>query len=1013
MSEQAEEPCITSIDCKILQYKYAIHKIQTFTPVLRQLQQNIGDKAKGGDKCDESGEPGGPSESDKPGKSGESNKPGDSDNSGDKPQTKGSDSNTKHLILCHYLTVLSGNVFAINEGLFSNKLELINNYKLFKLPPINISPIVSHIPYDTNDPSVTPLEKLPDVDQSIKVCKILETLHHNCLQGYEKRLLQAQQDIKNHHHIDDEKFDSLINSIFSKQSDIDLGATNYLTDFKFPIDLDALKDLVYNEASLIDIDIKMLALITTSYKKTLNHIKALINKYLKIKQQPVKYQKAYLIKQIPNWKYSLHQIFLLTLRLNDLYLILRRFIRKVYLSNFNHLNDAKFLSINNHQTNQTGHSVNYFRMLLKKVDDNFNNSKKNGVLIANLTRFIRQNSKFDTTPKNILDFINFINQGHQLLVTQLKTLQEFTGHWIQFELYFRQYHRLPVKNLELIIDKINLDDTLISDDDNAIATTNTNTNTNINTTAANANTVSTNNTDKPVVTRPSRSSSVSSNNSNNSNSSGLPPNDPFLTRRSSINKNRNSLLLPNTTSPRQHRPNSMIFMNSNQNNSTNSLPTKPQSQSLLGQHLDPQGSTLSPNQNVQTTPTGRRRSNSQPQSSPEHFHTPSSSPVGIAASGAAAALKHNTGNPGIPKLSGSNNNNNNNTNNVNTNNNSLKRLPSNSRTRSLRASNSSNASLNSGSTGTSSTSTTSKGSPISHKVQPIIEESNHISEMKKLSANQRLQNHLRQAAKSGSLMTQEREVLTSVVFDPNSPSAVNLKRYLDKEVSPPSDEILALSLDAERNGNKTASVTDRSGSNGNGSNGSGVATAPLRRKTRDQVTKLNTKRNSELIQIVSGNNSDQSSNTSSKVTGNVESELSLNLEVDSNNNIIKRVRFMGVPDYTEAEDAPTKYSNRILKNFAVFKTPSKPGFKRKDQLLKKEESLSFKSQLHQAHQHSIIPGQGQNFQLNQGAPPPLQTKAQEEAQAYLLAQQHHQHSSSPFLSNPIQNTKMKLKTRLT
>ena len=949
-----DEPYITSIDCKILQYKYAIHKIKCLIPFVQQLQAAAKDLPK------KDATEAGSSEED----SSEENK------------------KVKHLIICHYLTVLCGNVFAINEGLFNTKLESINNYKLFRIPPINISPIVSHIPYDTNDPAISPLESLPGVDQSIKVCKLLETLLQNCLQGYEKRLIQAQNEIKNQHEYNDETFDKLIQGLFDK--DIDIGAPT--TDFTLPLQLDSLNDLVYNEASLIDIDIKMLFIIIINFKKILNHLKLSINKYLKIKQVPLKSQQAYLQKQIPNWQFSLHRIFLLTLRLNDLYLILRRFIRKVYLSNLNHLSDPKFLSINNSLSNQTGHSVYYFRTLLKKVDENFNNSKKNGVLIANLTRFIRQNSKFVTNPKNILDFINFNSQGHYMIATQISMLQEFSSHWIEFELYFRQYHGLPVENLHSIVENINSDEADLLSDENHTS----------NSMPPPGVKIHKEGLEKPVVTRPSRSSSVSSNNSNNSNNSNLPPNDPFLTRKSSINKNRTSMT---GTSPRQQRPNSMIFLNNHQNSSSNSLPVKPASQTPQNNHLDPQNIT-SPNQNVNTTPTGRRRSNSQPQASPERLQSPSS-PVGIAASGAAAALKHN-------------NNSNNTANGNNTNNNiSIKRLPSNSRTRPIRSppptSTASSISSNSMTSNTSIispvTGTTTKGSPVANRVQPIVEEELQIqSNIQKLSANQRLQHHLRQAAKSGTLMTQERETLTSVVFDPNSPSAINLKRYHEKEIAG-SNEVASASVDPQTNG--TATIPENSNGNVNTKGNGGAATAPLRRKTRDQVTKLNTKRNSELLQITSTNESNSSSDRSTR-TGNIEPEVSLNLEVDSQNNVVKRVRFFGVPDYTEAEDAPTKYANRILKNFAVFKSPSKPGFKRKDQMLKKEESLSFKSQLHQT-QH-----QTQNLLLDQLARGTGQTTAQAQAQAYMQAQ-HGQpsQSNSPFLSNPLQNTKLKLKSRLT
>ena len=55
-----------------------------------------------------------------------------------------------------------------------------------------------------------------------------------------------------------------------------------------------------------------------------------------------------------------------------------------------------------------------------------------------------------------------------------------------------------------------------------------------------------------------------------------------------------------------------------------------------------------------------------------------------------------------------------------------------------------------------------------------------------------------------------------------------------------------------------------------------------------------------------------------------------------------KVRFTGVPEWTEAEDAPTKYSHAILRNFAVFRHPiktAKAHNSKSDQLLHEEVCL--------------------------------------------------------------------------
>lgn len=260
----------------------------------------------------------------------------------------------------------------------------------------------------------------------------------------------------------------------------------------------------------------------------------------------------------------------------------------------------------------------------------------------------------------------------------------------------------------------------------------------------------------------------------------------------------------------------------------------------------------------------------------------------------------------------------------------------------------------------------SKNSP--NKVQPIIEE-----ETKKLSANQRLQKHLQEAARSGSLMTQEKEVLTSVVFDPNDPTAINLKRYSDKKDTSSSNGMRSPFNPVTSDGSSNPIDGQKAIEANNAVN----IPVPVKtkRRTRDEVTKLNTKRNSEIITLSSDSSKPSMDNASSSTDTS-----------DGVTEIIKQVRFIGVPDYTEAEDAPTSYSAKILKNFAVFKTPgNKPGYKRKDQMLKKEESLSFK-QLN--HQNLLNNPRG----IISPPSPAIQSK---------------------FLPSSLQNTKFKIKSKLT
>ena len=73
--------------------------------------------------------------------------------------------------------------------------------------------------------------------------------------------------------------------------------------------------------------------------------------------------------------------------------------------------------------------------------------KKNGTLIANLTRFVRQDSRFETNSKNITNNMNFTNQGLLTVETTITKLKEFGMSWLVSELRFRRVYQLPKKNL--------------------------------------------------------------------------------------------------------------------------------------------------------------------------------------------------------------------------------------------------------------------------------------------------------------------------------------------------------------------------------------------------------------------------------------------------------------------------------------------------------------------------------------------------------------------------------------
>lgn len=820
---------ITSIDCKILQYQYAITKIDLFVGSLKRLQE----------EC-----------------------------------TVKDDVSVDILPLMHYIVLFTTNFFAVNEPAFNSRLELLANFKLVKPMPITISPNVSHIPYDHPDNQVTALDDIPKPSIGIKCLKILENLCQLCSQGIQKRLTNAKAE--------QEKL--VANSVIAPLSpnyyttlttltsdlfnlaDIDVS----LTDMTFPIPRDdSLSHPDWVEASLVDMDVKVLFVITSRLQQTLNNLKPELIRFRNLKNT----QKT---STVPNFNYSLHKIFLLTLRLNDLYTIIRKIGRKIYLSNLEHLYDQKFLF-------QSKNSMYFKTILLNNLDDIFNTTKKNGTLIANLTRFIRQNSRYDVNIRNVNDFNNFISQSFVTLETTLTKFEDFGFNWIACELRFRKVYLLPRKTLFEIYHSVQEEKPKEKDASkpkNEVVIT-------IDTVEKELKKLDVN--DPPVV-RGSRSSSVSSISSNSSLTR------PIVRRGSISSPIRNSVHGGPTQpfSPTQARPSSMIFLNSNA--------------SLTKLELLPSKKPSEAEDAVNVTPTGRRRSNSQPIKPTHDFN---------AASGAASAVQTSKNQAAFLRSPASSN-----------------RTPASPSLRSPSGSIKRSSSLTRKSVSASPNPPTPTAlNKVQKQLIAVAEEENDVkSEPLKLSANQRLQQHLRQAAKSGSLMTQQKETFTSVTFDPNNPSAFSLRPPTEA----PSSAIASESAAAAALNSKAAVPAPTPPAE--------AKPAPRVRSARDQVTRRNTQRNSAKI------SADMTSTES--LTSPPSSDSSL---ASSNRANVKKVRFTGVPDYSETEDAPTKYANRILKNFAVFKPAKSSSQLQKLDRLLREESLSFKKQSHAPIENTLSP----------------------------------------------------------
>ncbi|CUM65964.1 uncharacterized protein PRCAT00003618001 [Priceomyces carsonii] len=773
----------------------------------------------------------------------------------------------RSLPMLQHMVLLGGNVFSISESAFNEKLNSLGNFIPYKALNIQISSTIGHIPYDSADSPVVPLGFLPDFDEAKRCLKLFEQLCTNALQSYQKRIVTAKAERTKSGCYKSDHFEN-IQQIVEKEcftDDMDLNVSRGFL-FELPKEDSLLKDEQFIETSLVDMDIRMLFSMTNALRTTLSKLKIPIIKLITLKKLPER-QRLRAMQQMPNSKYALHQILVLVLRLNDLYTIIRKLGRKIYLSNYQHLHDQRFTIQSKNPT--------YFKLhLLKEIDEYLNSNKRNGTLIATITRFVRQNSRYEANPKNLVDFINFTNQAHVIIEKFLIKLEEFATHWITCELRFRKTYSLPIANLISIYQEEQQYESRDSTPSNKKT---------LEEQTENQGNVSKGPSDssfkgksgvetqregdsKPISknhsVRLSRSSSISSAHSNNSSGRG----SVSLGRRSSISSptNRNTIISPKIShSP---RPNSTLFLQGN---------------NLQG--------NLQQNREQVSPSNGRRRSNSQP-IPVSQLHENSNA---AATSGAAAALHKKQNNPNTSSPD------------------SIRRSLSLSKRQSTPSV-------------TSPTPTRRKQDLI------VVKEEETPKTPRQLVASRRVHD-LQDAARAGSIILRQREQLTSVIFDPNCPSETNIRKKIDNRVT-------------------TKSSPD-------------TTTEPENTHSRERSSSKSEPKFSLK---------DEASLLNSEKTPQAQESTSLNISASSLEitevSLIKKVRFIGVPEYTEAEDAPTKPASKFLRNFAAFRQPTtgNRAFKKRDQLLR-EESLSFKSQVYQKYdfeQKNINTPLGRSFGSN-------------------------------------------------
>ncbi|ODV82904.1 hypothetical protein CANARDRAFT_30473 [[Candida] arabinofermentans NRRL YB-2248] len=314
--------------------------------------------------------------------------------------------------LSKYIVLLNGSIFNVNDNIYRRSEILINGNKFNPAQSIEPQQInTTAVNFDCMDNSTnydTTRSQLPDFKKNLETLRLLELLMINTYEIYNNKLKYAMSERANLKQNDVITGKSTFSpeALYDLYDFIELKSVGSLTCTK-PIEIIRSEEQI--KSNLRSIDLKTLKLNVQSFQDSLDDLKLNIDNLLNCRK------KDFLLSQ-PHFQLLMHRSLILLLHLADLYGIIRRFGKIIYLNN-------SFYFENYARTNDT------LRVIMKNLEIYFNQSKKNNLLLAMITRMCRQGSIFQVKPDNILEIYKVCNDSYGLLNTMILVLKKLQDEW--------------------------------------------------------------------------------------------------------------------------------------------------------------------------------------------------------------------------------------------------------------------------------------------------------------------------------------------------------------------------------------------------------------------------------------------------------------------------------------------------------------------------------------------------------------------------------------------------------
>jgi hypothetical protein len=302
--------------------------------------------------------------------------------------------------LVHHITTICAGSLQMNEYLkkrvvFIGKLEPLKDHRKV-VPPLN----TSAISFDLEDTEGHGCHYTSDVNYS-ELLEDMISICDNAVAIYQEKLKQSIVERDAHRRPD------------ANHKPVPLDPNSFL-DLLEPLEVMSLSRLITTPDDIETCQFKITPILLDAIANTTQNIGTYIAQLQKYKERPSEAT----LKRLPAWPYTIHRIFASVVKLSDLYAILRRFGRELYLPASDELHSPKLL-----------HQSSIWDAMLKTCDEYFLNPKKNEQMVFTSSRATRQGASFQLKHTTITELMGSLLQSYNLVMKLISALRDLVKGW--------------------------------------------------------------------------------------------------------------------------------------------------------------------------------------------------------------------------------------------------------------------------------------------------------------------------------------------------------------------------------------------------------------------------------------------------------------------------------------------------------------------------------------------------------------------------------------------------------